>query len=188
MSNVRRAFTIMLPLPNVVVVPEFLSEPELLFQDLVRFVRWDERLRARKTASFGVSYDYSGMTYPEVEMPSSLAEVGRLVGRELGFEPNNCLLNYYLDGESAMGFHSDSTEELAAGTGVAIVSLGSEREMKFRYKLDRSHEVGRTLQAGSLLYMTGEFQAHWLHAIPKAPGAGPRVSLTFRRIVKKSNA
>lgn len=178
----------MRPVPDIVLVSAFVPEAERLFQQLMQSVQWDERLRARKTASFGVSYDYSGMTYPEVEMPQELAEVGRLINRRLGFEPNNCLLNYYPDGASSMGFHSDSTGELAAGTGVAIVSLGSEREMLFRYKLDRSHEVGRTLEAGSLLYMTGLFQAEWLHAIPKSPSSGARISLTFRRIVKEPNA
>ncbi|MFT5096791.1 MAG: alkylated DNA repair dioxygenase AlkB, partial [Psychrobacter okhotskensis] len=41
-----------------------------------------------------------------------------------GYLPNNCLVNYYLDGSSKMGFHSDDTSQLADGTGVAILSLG----------------------------------------------------------------
>ena len=178
----------MLPVPDLTWVPAFVAEPARLFDLLLRSVAWDQSLRARKTASFGVPYDYSGMVYPQVEMPGELAALGDRIHAELGFEPNNCLLNYYADGESSMGFHSDSTDELAVGTGVAIVSLGSEREMAFRYKSDRSHEVRRVLSEGSLLYMSHEFQSTWLHAIPKSPAAGPRMSLSFRRIVKHAPA
>ncbi|MEK8029725.1 alpha-ketoglutarate-dependent dioxygenase AlkB [Ideonella sp. DXS29W] len=155
-----------------------------LFEHLSATVQWDERLRARKTASFGVSYDYSGMTYPQTEMPEPLRLIAQQLKQVLGFEPNNCLLNYYPDGEASMGFHSDSSEELAEGTGVAIVSLGSPRELVFRLKADRSHQTGYVLEPGSLVYMTKELQSEWLHAIPKAPEAGPRISLTFRHLIK----
>ena len=174
----------MLPTPAVTFVPDFVPSHDDLFEHLLSSVVWDERLRARKTASFGVSYDYSGITYPQVEMPERLATLCGRIEAALGFHPNNCLLNFYPDGESSMGFHSDATEELAEGTGVAIVSLGSEREMTFRYKQDRTHEVPRALIPGSLLYMSKEFQSLWLHAIPKLAGAGRRISLTFRLMEK----
>jgi alkylated DNA repair dioxygenase AlkB len=102
----------------------------------------------------------------------------------LGFVPNNCMLNFYEDGNSSMGFHSDSSEELEAGTGVAIVSLGSVRSLVFRSKADKAIEHDYPLQPGSLVGMTKEVQDHWLHAIPKIEGAGPRISLTFRSIIK----
>ena len=105
------------------------------------------------------------------------------IARRLGFVPNNCLLNRYLDGESSMGFHSDSSQELADGSGVAIVSLGAERSIIFRAKADRALEFRYPLPAGGLLYMPQEIQSTWLHAIPKMPGAGERISLTFRAIV-----
>lgn len=173
--------------PDVTVIPDFVPDHQALFDLLLAEVSWDERLRARKTASFGISYDYSGMTYPQVEMPAFLDAVCMQIEREpaLGFRPNNCLLNYYPDGKSSMGFHSDSTEELAEGTGVTVVSLGSEREMVFRHKEDRSHKVPCRLAPGSLLYMSNELQASWLHGIPKAAHAGPRISLTFRLVENK---
>lgn len=124
------------------------------------------------------------MTYPKVSMLAELEPVCGRIQSELGFMPNNCLLNYYPDGQSSMGFHSDATEELAGGTGVAIVSLGAERQVVFRNKQDRSNEVSYGLPGGSLLYMPKELQFEWLHAIPKAPGAGPRISLTFRLLVR----
>jgi alkylated DNA repair dioxygenase AlkB len=94
----------------------------------------------------------------------------------------HALANYYPDGTSTMGFHADSTEELEPGTGVAVVSLGAERAITFRSIADRSVTVEYPLASGSLLYMSAEVQSAWKHAILPQPGAGGRISLTFRRL------
>lgn len=85
-------------------------------------------MRARKTASYGSSYDYSQMIYEVRELHPALVPVADMLETRLGFRPNNCLLNYYESGDNTMGYHSDETANLADGTGVAIVSLGSARE------------------------------------------------------------
>ncbi|KRB96473.1 alpha-ketoglutarate-dependent dioxygenase AlkB [Duganella sp. Root198D2] len=170
--------------PPILFEPQFLAMPGELFDHLLTSIEWDERMKARKTASFGVSYDYSQISYEPAPMPDELAALAESIGRLLGFTPNNCLLNYYEDGNSSMGFHSDSSEELSAGTGVAIVSLGSMRSLVFRSKADKSVEFDFPLPAGSLIYMTKDVQDHWLHAVPKMRHAGPRISLTFRSIIK----
>jgi alkylated DNA repair dioxygenase AlkB len=166
--------------------PTFVASPAALFDELLRTVDWDDRMRARRTASFGVAYDYSGLRYVERPMRADLASIAESIERTLGFSPNNCLLNLYPDGDSSMGFHSDSSAELAPGTGVAIVSLGASRTIVFRNKADRAVERAYRLEAGALLYMTDAVQTEWLHAIPREAGAGPRISLTFRRIVSGS--
>jgi alkylated DNA repair dioxygenase AlkB len=170
--------------PPIVLIDGFAEDPDGLFQRLSAETAWDESMRARKTASYGAAYEYSQMRYAESEMPDVLDILCAAIDRRLGFYPNNCLLNYYLDGDASMGFHSDTSEELAPETGVAIVSLGAPRSMAFRLKKDKSVELREVLRNGSLLYMSIAMQEDWLHAIPKAPGAGSRISATFRRIVK----
>jgi alkylated DNA repair dioxygenase AlkB len=170
--------------PKIYIETSFVTHSEMLFVILRDKVEWDDRLRARKTASFGVSYDYSGITYPQIEMLAELQPICDRIYEKLHFYPNNCLLNYYLDGLSSMGFHSDSSEELSEGTGVAIVSLGVERTIVFRSKVDKSIEFSFNLRDGDLLFMPKSIQSEWLHGIPKAPGAGERISLTFRSIIK----
>jgi len=168
--------------PAIVLEPAFLADAVALFEKLQATVAWDERMKARKTASFGVAYNYSQMFYPEVLMPESLASVCAAIGEELGFVPNNCLLNYYPDGAASMGFHSDTATGLAEGTGVAIVSLGAERSIVYRSKQDQTVRFSYPLPSGSLLFMSNQLQEEWLHAIPKAGEVGERISLTFRRI------
>ena len=154
-----------------------------MFDRIKDLVVWDERLRSRKTASFGVAYNYSGMTYPAVDMLDALIPICDRIEEEIGFMPNNCLLNYYPDGNSTMGYHSDNISELKAGTGVAIVSLGAARYIHYRHKGDRAIEYKYLLNSGALLYMNDKIQQHWLHAIPKQLEASERISLTFRHIL-----
>lgn len=173
----------MLDKPPIYQKAQFVKNPSELFLTLKNKVAWDERMKARKTASFGVSYDYSQIAYPQTEMLPALVSICESIEKELGFYPNNCLLNYYQDGNSSMGFHSDSSEELVDGTGVAIISLGAARSIVYRSKVNLT-EFPYPLENGSLLYMSQEMQEHWLHAIPKVENVGERISLTFRKIIK----
>jgi alkylated DNA repair dioxygenase AlkB len=149
-------------------------------------VIWDERLRSRKTASFGVAYRYSQMEYAALPMPPELDAVASQVALALGFQPNNCLLNSYANGAASMGFHSDDLTQLTPATGVAIISLGCTRSIVYRLKSDRNVEARYALAHGSLLYMSDDVQQDWLHAVPADDTTDERISLTFRRLVTRA--
>jgi alkylated DNA repair dioxygenase AlkB len=138
-------------------------------------------MSSRLTTSFGVSYDYSGISYPYISIPNYLDDLVVRINDTIGFTPNNCLVNYYLDGRSRMGYHSDRTDILLPGTGVVIVSLGSTRILRFRNINDRSI-VDFTLRSGSLFYMTSDVQDLWVHSIPVSDTDNGRMSLTFRNL------
>lgn len=162
---------------------DFISEPKELFNFLVKEVNWDERMLARKTSSFGQTYNYSQISYPYMPFPEQLKSIIQKISASLDIKPNNCLINYYLDGKSKMGFHSDQTDILAQGTGVAIVSIGETRTLRFR-KISNKEEIKDfDLPSGSLLYMTSEVQNIWQHAIPKSETSKGRMSLTFRQLI-----
>lgn len=168
---------------SVRLVPQFLTGGDELFEQLAATIPWDDRMKARKVASFGAPYNYSGIEWPAAPLPERLAPVLDRVAEAVGWKPNNCLVNYYPSGDSTMGFHSDSTDNLAAGTGVAVVSLGAERVITFRRIDDKSVTESYRLRSGSLLCMTPEMQSIWRHAIlAEAAVANGRISLTFRQI------
>lgn len=168
--------------PTVVLEENFVEDAAALFDWCVASVTWDRRMKARLTASFGVPYNYAGISYPAAPMPLRLQQVCELLQARLGILPNNCLLNYYLDGSSKMGFHADAIAELVADTGVAIVSLGASRPLRFRRMGDASVRYELTQPVGSLLYMGQDVHREWVHAIPRQRLAGPRISLTFRQL------
>ena len=171
-------------IPGIDYTEHFVPEPATLFATLNASIEWDTRMAARKTASFGVAYNYSHISYPFAPMPADIAALASAVGASVGFEPNNCLINLYPDGSSRMGFHSDQTDILHPGTGVAIVSLGAARTLRFRNIENEELRHDYLLENGSLVYMTQEVQHAWKHAVPKAPGAGARMSLTFRKMLE----
>jgi alkylated DNA repair dioxygenase AlkB len=169
--------------PESIWIEHFLTDHQELYARLVTAIAWDDRIRARMAASFGLPYNYSGIVWPDAPFPDLLLPVLDLVSATLGYRPNNCLAHYYPDGGSTMGFHSDATDDLVEGTGIAVVSLGVERTITFRNLQDRSVRECYLLPSGSLLYVTPEMQTKWQHAILAAEAvAGGRISLTFRRM------
>jgi alkylated DNA repair dioxygenase AlkB len=174
--------------PEVTIYPNYLSQQTAndLYIQLRDEIEWDERMKARKTACFGQSYDDSGINYEIQPMQYLLVPLCMLIETSLGFYPTNCLINYYEDGQSRMGFHSDATYNLDADTGVIILSLGSERKLSFRAKIDHTLRFNYLLPSGSLLYMTQGTQDFWEHAVKPTKTSEGRISLTFRRIISNS--
>jgi len=167
---------------GITYIENFIDNPTELFNILTTNVKWDERMTARKTASFGKAYNYSQIDYPYQEfLPELKVIIGKLKP-VIGFEPNNCLVNFYMDGKSSMGYHSDQTDILETGTGIAIVSIGEARVLKFRNIENPEQFLTYELTAGSLVYMTQEIQTIWKHSIPKANTENGRISLTFRQM------
>ena len=166
--------------PNILVESAFYADHVSLFNQLLSSVSWDDRMAARRTASFGKPYNYSQIEYSAAPIPDFLLPMVGLLHGRLGIRFNNCLLNYYQTGDNTMGFHSDDTSGLIAGTGVAIVSLGSVRDITYRSEANVEIQKSYALQPGSLLYMDELVQQHWVHAIKRQKDVGPRISLTWR--------
>lgn len=167
---------------GITYIENFIDNPTELFNILTTNVKWDERMTARKTASFGKAYNYSQIDYPYQDFLPELKPIIEKLKPVIGFEPNNCLINFYMDGKSKMGYHSDQTDILQTDTGIAIVSIGEPRNLKFRNIENPDKFLNYELTAGSLVYMTQEIQTKWQHSIPKSDTENGRISLTFRQM------
>lgn len=167
---------------GITYIEDFLDNPNDLFELLRSKVAWDDSMKARKTASYGKAYNYSQIEYPYQEFLPELITIISNLKPIIGFEPNNCLLNYYLDGKSKMGYHSDQTDILEHETGIAIVSIGESRALKFRNIENPDLFLSYELKPGSLVYMTHAIQEDWQHSIPTSNTVKGRISLTFRNI------
>jgi alkylated DNA repair dioxygenase AlkB len=135
----------------------------------------------------GRKYSYSAIALEPLPWTSTLSRV-RGVVQELAEEQfNSVLLNYYRDHRDSMGFHSDDERELGPTPVIASVSLGATRTFVLKHKTrPELKPVRLDLTRGSLLLMKGLTQRNWKHGIDKQlKPCGPRVNLTFRRIVGK---
>jgi alkylated DNA repair dioxygenase AlkB len=169
--------------------------PEVALHRLIADVPWRQEnvvvwnkmySQPRLIASYGdrdTDYTYSGLTLSPLPWTDLLLEIKRRVENVAEASFNSVLLNYYRDNRDSMGFHSDDEPEL--GPVIASLSLGEERTFVLKHKRNKSAKPVRLkLASGSLLLMKGETQRNWKHGIAKLTRpCGPRVNVTFRRIV-----
>jgi alkylated DNA repair dioxygenase AlkB len=90
----------------------------------------------------------------------------------------------YRDGRDSVAWHGDTIGRSARhDTMVAILSLGSPRQLSLRPRAG-GHDTLRFPQGhGDLIVMGGSCQRTWEHAILKtAKPVGPRISVQFRPI------
>jgi alkylated DNA repair dioxygenase AlkB len=167
-------------IPGILYLEGFLADEAPMFRWTRDHVDWDERIRARKTASYGVPYNYAGLDYEPRPFPPELDVVRGRASEQIGIEANNCLLNYYPDGRSRMGYHADDTSGLVGG--VAIVSLGARRTLRFRRTARLEERLDYVLAPGSLLYLPKSVHLEWQHALPRTSRPDARISLTFRQV------
>ena len=133
----------------------------------------------------GSDYTYSGIRLSPMPWTELLLDIKRRVESVTQESFNSVLLNYYRDNRDSMGFHSDDEPELGEKPVVASVSLGEERTLVLKHKVNKlAKPVRLRLASGSLLLMKGETQRYWKHGIAKETRrCGARVNLTFRRTV-----
>lgn len=131
------------------------------------------------------SYTYSGIMLAPLPWTDLLLGIKNRIETVSATTFNSVLLNYYRDNRDSMGFHSDDEPELGEIPVIASLSLGEERTLILKHKTNKfTKPVRLRLESGSLLLMKGETQRYWKHGLSKETRpCGPRVNLTFRRIV-----
>jgi alkylated DNA repair dioxygenase AlkB/tellurite resistance-related uncharacterized protein len=178
----------LMPEPEIVYRPAVVADPTRLFEIVRDQTPWTEQMVSRKTASMGRPYNYKGASYPVTPWVPAVASLRDALVETVGFEATNCLLNYYPTGRHSLGWHQDDVSILQPGTGIAIVSLGVARPLRLR-RPDPSAPNGFEyrsvlLEPGSVLLMSAARQRVWQNALRRADTTEPRISLTFRRIVR----
>jgi alkylated DNA repair dioxygenase AlkB len=134
----------------------------------------------------GARYTYSGLSLEPLPWVEPLLAVKRRIETATGCAFNSVLANLYRDGADSVGWHSDDERDLGPSPVIASLTLGAERRFLLRPKRAAKGRkpVGLELRHGSLLLMRGGLQRAWKHSVPKTRRAvGPRVNLTYRRIV-----
>ena len=173
------------------------AQPEVVLRELIDQTPWRSEVitllgkqyqQPRLTAWFGdpdARYTYSGLSLEPMPWTDLLANIRSRVEALVAAPFNSVLLNYYRDHRDSMGMHSDDEPELGRNPTIASVSLGERRTLLLKHKFKKElPAVQLPLDSGSVLLMKGATQHYWKHGINKVSRpCGPRVNLTFRRIV-----
>ncbi|MFZ2511133.1 MAG: alpha-ketoglutarate-dependent dioxygenase AlkB [Gordonia sp. (in: high G+C Gram-positive bacteria)] len=164
--------------------PGWLSAATGFFEQLSATVPWrDEQVRMyqhtvpvpRLTAAYPAD-----AALPDPLLTALRDDLNHHYAAELPERFVSAGLCLYRDGHDSVAWHGDRIGRGAyLDTLVAIVSLGSPRVLALRPR-GGGPALRFTLSGGDLLVMGGSCQRTWDHAVPKRPGAGPRMSIQFR--------
>jgi alkylated DNA repair dioxygenase AlkB len=128
-------------------------------------------------------YTYSRLRLEPLPWTATLLAIKAVAETLAATSFNSVLLNWYRDGQDSMGWHSDDEAELGHQPVIASVSLGAVRRFRFRHQR-QPFQLTLALESGSVLVMAGATQHYWRHQLPKTrQPVGPRLNLTFRRII-----
>ncbi|MEV6795974.1 alpha-ketoglutarate-dependent dioxygenase AlkB [Streptomyces sp. NPDC051320] len=168
------------------VLPQWLNGADQVFASLVRDVAWraEQRVMYEQVVAVPRLLSFFGADDP---LPHPVLDEARaaLCGHyaaELGEPFTTAGLCFYRDGNDGVAWHGDTigrgrTED----TMVAILSLGTPRNLVLRPRGGGSPSVRKPLGHGDLIVMGGSCQRTWEHAVPKtARAVGPRISVQFR--------
>jgi alkylated DNA repair dioxygenase AlkB len=144
----------------------------------------------RYQKSFLRDYTFSGLdhkcdqTLPAAILPlwqwaqdSKYAEDG---------EFNQCLVNWYENGNNYIGAHSDDESQLVENSTIISISLGATRKFRIRSKDDKNYRYDVDLESGTAAIMMDDMQKRYKHEIvkvsgKKGAGIGRRINVTFRK-------
>lgn len=181
---------------HLIYYPNFFDNSKISFSDLNSCINWSQdqitlygkthpipRLQAWYSNSR--EYSYSGVKMLRHDFNSTLNSILNEITVVTKNEFNGCLCNLYRDGRDYASWHSDDEETLGRNPEIASASFGAHRKFVLKHRFDKSVEkVEITLEDKSLLIMKGTTQHYWKHQLNKtAVSIGPRINLTFRRIL-----
>jgi alkylated DNA repair dioxygenase AlkB len=147
----------------------------------------------RYQQSYLEDYKFSGVVAKKIPLPKALAPYLKWAN-SLGYgEFHQYLVNWYEDGNSYIGSHSDDEKQLVPGSPIVTITLcreGTPRKFRIRAKDAKKTVVEDVLTTnGKILVMGGDFQKEFKHEIVKITGAkaadaGARISITLRQFAK----
>lgn len=169
-----------------------------IFDELKNNIKWNEYLNVvdsdekvkimRKMAyisNYPTEYKYAKLSFigdSWDNSPKILKVLCDMISKELDYEFNSVLLNYYKDGKDEIKWHSDKEDTLGKNPIIACLNFGATRKFWFLRKLPNSEKFYHEVENGDLLIMGSECQEKYLHAILKEKEVTePRISLTFRK-------
>lgn len=127
-------------------------------------------------------YWFSGMIHDPLPLPELIQELYDWV-KTINPKINQCLINWYQDGNHYIGPHSDDETQLLPESDIFSFSYGAERQFYIHEKNGASlrtiHKI--PMPHNSLVVMRGKMQRGYKHSVPKSARVNNRrVNITFR--------
>jgi alkylated DNA repair dioxygenase AlkB len=159
----------------------WLRDPADVYTALAARVPWKQNTIWRYDHEWAEPRLSAGCT-PGVRAPHpALTAVHKALRAAYRVDLTGVGLNWYRNGQDAVGAHRDTDLRWCEETIIAIVTLGARRPWTLTPRTSRAPAFDVSPGPGDLLVMGGRAQTDWLHGVPPAPGVlGGRISLTWR--------
>ncbi|KPI13455.1 2OG-Fe(II) oxygenase [Actinobacteria bacterium OK074] len=168
------------------LLPGWLGGADTLFEQLATDVPWHAERRRMYDRTVDVprllAYYRAGEPLPHPVLAEAREALSAHYAAELGEPFVTAGLCHYRDGRDSVAWHGDRTGRGAReDTMVAILSLGTPRDLALRPDGGGAAAHRFPLGHGDLIVMGGSCQRTWEHAIPKSGRtSGARISVQFR--------
>ena len=168
------------------LLPGWLLGADALYGELIDQVPWQAERRPMYDRVVDVprmlSFYGEGEPLPHPVLTEARERLSAHYAAELGEGFSTAGMCLYRDGRDSVAWHGDTIGRgKSEDTMVAILSLGSARQLSLRPR-GGGHTMHRyPLGHGDLIVMGGSCQRTWEHAIAKTTKpVGPRISVQFR--------
>ncbi|MGW5090784.1 alpha-ketoglutarate-dependent dioxygenase AlkB [Streptomyces coelicoflavus] len=168
------------------LLPGWLSGADALFERLAAEVPWRAERREMYERVVDVprllAFYGAAAPLPDPLLTQARDALSAHYAEELGEPFTTAGLCHYRDGRDSVAWHGDRIGRGARqDTMVAILSVGTPRDLLLRPAGGGGETVRRPLGHGDLIVMGGSCQRTWEHCVPKSTrAAGPRISVQFR--------
>ena len=134
-------------------------------------------------ADDNLTFEYSGKSMIPQKIPDIIQEIKNQVEEDFGIKFSGILVNYYPDGNSSMGYHSDPIENKWDNKFI-VISFGDTRNFIFREIVNKGNKITYEFKDGDLIYMFDDCQDKYEHSVRKKKVSGSeRISLVFKKRV-----
>ena len=125
-------------------------------------------------------YKFSGLMHSALPLPECVVDLYEWV-KFINPDVNQCLINWYQDGNHYIGQHSDDESQLVPNSDIFSFSFGAERQFYIHRKVDRALFEKINMPHNSLVVMGGKMQKFYKHSVPKSARVTERrINITFR--------
>lgn len=159
-------------------LPNWLDGHEIVYRDLAESADWRQGRRLMYYRTVNVPR-LTAAAPANGASGKLLGDVSATLAGHYGVSFEGTTLAWYRDGKDSVAPHGDRIGRLCGDTIIAVVSVGAPRRFLL-HPAASGRSLTFSLGWGDLLVMGGSCQRTWLHSVPKAARADPRISIQFR--------